>query len=48
MAVATGVIGDLGVSTVLTARDMAAERRRAATLDRRHHLELAEAQMACL
>ena len=31
---------------VLAARDMAAERCRAAVLDRRHHLELAEADMA--
>jgi hypothetical protein len=31
---------------VLAARDMAAEHRRAAVLDRRHHLELAEAHMA--
>src|SRR6266699_2519182 len=31
---------------VLTARDMAAERCRAAVLDRRHRLELAEAHMA--
>ena len=31
---------------VLAARDMAAERRRAAALDRRHHLQLAEADMA--
>ena len=31
---------------VLAARDMAAERCRAAALDRRHHLELAEADMA--
>ena len=31
---------------VLTARDMAAERCRAAVLDRRYHLELAEAHMA--
>jgi hypothetical protein len=31
---------------VLAARDMAAEGRRAAALDRRHHLELAEAHMA--
>ena len=35
-----------GVVAVLAARDMAAERRRAAALDRRHHLELAEAHMA--
>ena len=31
---------------VLAARDMPAERCRAAVLDRRHHLELAEADMA--
>ena len=31
---------------VLAARDMAAERCRAAALDRRHHLQLAEADMA--
>jgi hypothetical protein len=31
---------------VLAARDMAAERCRAAVLDRRHHLELLEADMA--
>ena len=31
---------------VLSARDMAAERCGAAVLDRRHHLELAEADMA--
>ena len=31
---------------VLAARDMPAERRRAAALDRRHHLQLAEAHMA--
>ena len=30
---------------VLAARDMAAERRRAAALDRRHDLQLAEAHM---
>ena len=42
------VIGDLriGAVRVLAARDMAAERCRAAVLDRRHHLELAEAHMA--
>ena len=36
----------IGVRAVLAARDMAAERRRAAALDRRHHLQLAEADMA--
>src|SRR5713101_9735799 len=48
MPVTTGVVGDLGMAAlrVLAARDMAAERCRAAVLDRRHHLELAEADMA--
>src|SRR3954464_8556668 len=46
MPVATGVIGDRRVRAVLAACDVAAERRRAATLDRRHDLELAEAHMA--
>src|SRR5882672_1119111 len=48
MPVAARVIGDLCVAAVLVlaARDMAAERCRAAVLDRRHHLELAEADMA--
>src|SRR5215831_11541407 len=42
------VIGDLrvGAVRVLAARHMAAECCRAAVLDRRHHLELAEADMA--
>jgi hypothetical protein len=42
------VVGDQRVAAllVLAARDMAAERCRAAVLDRRHHLELAEADMA--
>ena len=43
--VAAGVVGDVGVRALLAARDMAAERRRAAALDRRHHLQLAEAHM---
>ena len=46
VSVATRVVRDLAVGAVLAARDMAAERRRAAVLDRRHHLELAEADMA--
>src|SRR5258708_39138064 len=48
MPVTTGVVGDLrvGAVLVLAARHMAAERCRAAVLDRRHHLELAEAGMA--
>src|SRR6202140_2796525 len=47
MPVATGVVGDLGMAArrVLAARDMAAERRRAAALDRTHHLQLVEAHM---
>ena len=44
--VAAGVVGDGRMGAVLAARDMAAERRRAAALDRRHHLQLAEAHMA--
>ena len=43
--VAAGVVGDPAVAAVLAAHDMAAERRAAALLDRRHHLELAEAQV---
>ena len=39
------VIGDLRVRTVLTAHDMAAESDRAAALDRRHYLQLAETDM---
>ena len=35
-----------GVRAVLAARDMAAERRRAAALDGRHHLQLVEADVA--
>ena len=44
----TGVVGDLRVTAllVLAACDMAAELCRAAVLDRRHHLELLEADMA--
>src|SRR6202795_2126068 len=45
-----GVVGDDGVPArfVLTGRNMAAEGRRAAALDRAHHLELAEAHMAAV
>jgi len=46
MPVATGVVRDGRIGAVLAARDMTTERRRAAVLDRRHHLELAEADMA--
>ena len=48
VAVAAGVVGDLDVGTVLAPRDMAAECCRAAALNCRHDLELAEAQVACL
>src|SRR6516162_2966639 len=44
--VAAGVVGDAQVRAVLTAFDMTAQRRRSATLDGRHDLELAEAHMA--
>ncbi len=46
VAVATRVIGHMDVAAVLAGRDMAAQRRRAAPLDGRHHLELAEAEVA--
>ncbi len=47
MPVAAAVVGDEGVRArrVLAARDMPAERRRAAALDRRHHLHLVEADV---
>src|ERR1700730_18317134 len=47
MPVAAGVVRDLGMIArrVLAARDMPAERRRAAALDRTHHLQLVEAHM---
>ena len=46
MAVAAGVVGDPGVGAVLAARHVTAQRRRAAVLDGRHDLDLAEAQVA--
>src|SRR6266851_8699571 len=45
MPVAARVVGDPAVAAILTALDMTAEGSRAAALDRRHHLELAEAHM---
>ncbi len=45
MPVAARVVGDVGVGTLLAAHDVAAERRGAAALDGRHHLELAEADV---
>ncbi len=44
--VAAAVIGDAAVAAVLAALDMAAEGGCAASLDGRHDLELAEADMA--
>src|SRR2546423_1631339 len=44
--VATAIVGNSRVGTVLAARNMAAEGCRAAALDRRHHLQLTEAHMA--
>ena len=46
MPIAAGVVGDLDMRALLTAQDMPAQRRRAAALDRRYHLELFEAYMA--
>jgi len=46
MPVAARVVRYLGVRALLAARDMPAERHRAAGLDCRHHLQLAEADMA--
>ena len=46
MPVAAGVIGDDGVSAVLATLDMAAECCRAAMLNRRHHLQLVEADVS--
>ena len=44
--VTTAVVGNGCVGTILAALDMTAESRRAAALDGRHHLQLAEAHMA--
>src|SRR6267378_5224825 len=43
MAIAARVVGDPAVAAILAALDMAPEGSRAAVLDSRHHLELAEA-----
>jgi hypothetical protein len=45
MAVSAGVVSDAAVAAILAALDMTAEGSRAAVLDGRHHLELAEAHM---
>ena len=46
MPVATAIKSDAAVPAVLARLDMTAKRCGAAGLDRRHHLQLAEAQMA--
>jgi len=46
MPIAARVVGDVDMRAVLAAHDMAAESRRAAALDRAHHLHLVEAHMA--
>ena len=46
MPVATAIVSNGRVDTVLAACDMPAEGWRAAALDRRHHLQLVEAHMA--
>src|SRR5262249_22511860 len=46
--VAATVVGDGRVGAVLTARNVSAERGRAAALDGRHYLQLDEAHMAAV
>src|SRR5439155_24137510 len=46
--VAAAVVGDTQVPTVLASLDMSAQRGGAALLDRRHDLELGQAQMPCM
>jgi hypothetical protein len=46
MPIAAAIVGDDFMGAVLAARDMSAESRRAAALDRRHDLQLAKAQVA--
>ena len=48
MPVATAIEGDPSVAAVLARLDVTAKRGGAAGLDRRHHLQLAEAQVAGL
>jgi len=45
MSIPATVVRDAAVAAVLAAFDMAAERGRAAGLDRRHHLELGQAHV---
>lgn len=46
--IAAGVVGDLPPAAVLAGLDVTAEGRSAAVLDRRHHLQLRQAQMPCM
>ncbi len=46
MTIAAGIVGNMAMTAVLTGRHVTAKHRRAATLNRRHHLQLVEAQMA--
>src|SRR5467141_3824984 len=46
--VAAAVVGDRGVGAVLAARDVSAQRRRAAALDGAHHLELEQADVTAV
>src|SRR6202166_1469932 len=46
--VAAAVVGDRGVGAVLAARDVSAERRRAATFDGAHHFELEQAHVTAV
>ena len=46
--VAAGVVGDLDLLAGLAAQDMSTQRRAAALLDGRHHLELTQAQVRAL
>jgi hypothetical protein len=48
MPVATGVVGDLDMVTGTTLQHMTAQRCAAAVFDRRHDLELAEAEVSGL
>jgi hypothetical protein len=45
VAIAAGVVGDLGVPALRTLLDVTAEGRGAALFDRRHHLELSQTQV---
>jgi len=48
MAIPAAVVGNDGVRAVFAARDMSSEGRRAAALNRAHHLQLRKAHMACI